>query len=138
MIDAIPAMAWSGLPDGSVEFANQRWHDYTGLSAEDLRWFYGNRPESTGRLLACASRLVVVLLLLRLRLKCCLPGKEDLSATTGVVGLSQIDGVHVAVATEHESVSLCALVVVDARRGRSRGGHVGACLHAERWVVDRT
>jgi PAS domain S-box-containing protein len=37
MIDAIPAMAWSGLPDGSVEFANQRWHDYTGLSAEGLR-----------------------------------------------------------------------------------------------------
>jgi len=37
MIDAIPAMAWCSLPDGSVEFANQRWHDYTGLSDEDLR-----------------------------------------------------------------------------------------------------
>jgi PAS domain S-box-containing protein len=37
MIDAIPAMAWSSLPDGSVEFANRRWHDYTGLSAEELR-----------------------------------------------------------------------------------------------------
>jgi formate hydrogenlyase transcriptional activator len=37
MIDAIPTMAWSGLPDGSVEFANQRWHDYTGLSAEEAR-----------------------------------------------------------------------------------------------------
>jgi formate hydrogenlyase transcriptional activator len=37
MLDAIPAMAWSSLPDGSVEFANQRWHDYTGLSAEDFR-----------------------------------------------------------------------------------------------------
>src|SRR5258708_9098833 len=37
MIDAIPTMAWSALPDGSFEFANQRWHDYTGLSAEQLR-----------------------------------------------------------------------------------------------------
>jgi formate hydrogenlyase transcriptional activator len=36
MIDAIPAMAWSTLADGSFEFANQRWHDYTGLSTEEL------------------------------------------------------------------------------------------------------
>jgi PAS domain S-box-containing protein len=34
MIDAIPTMAWSSLPDGCVEFLNQRWHDYTGLSRE--------------------------------------------------------------------------------------------------------
>src|SRR6202035_2949529 len=32
MIDAIPTMAWCSPPDGSVEFLNQRWHDYTGLS----------------------------------------------------------------------------------------------------------
>ena len=31
-IDAIPTMAWCSSPDGSVEFFNQRWHDYTGLS----------------------------------------------------------------------------------------------------------
>ena len=37
MIDAIPTMAWASLPDGSVEFANQRWHDYTGLSPEEAR-----------------------------------------------------------------------------------------------------
>jgi len=34
MINAIPTMAWGALPDGSVEFLNQRWHDYTGLSIE--------------------------------------------------------------------------------------------------------
>src|SRR5260370_24960765 len=34
MIDAIPAMAWSSLPDGSVEFLSQRWLDYTGLSMD--------------------------------------------------------------------------------------------------------
>jgi PAS domain S-box-containing protein len=37
MLDAIPTMAWSALPDGSVEFANQRWFDYTGLSREEAR-----------------------------------------------------------------------------------------------------
>ena len=31
IIDTIPALAWSTLPDGSAEFVNQRWHDYTGL-----------------------------------------------------------------------------------------------------------
>jgi PAS domain S-box-containing protein len=37
MVDAIPALVWCNLPDGSVEFANQRWHDYTGLSPEEAR-----------------------------------------------------------------------------------------------------
>jgi formate hydrogenlyase transcriptional activator len=36
-IDAIPTMAWCSLPDGCVEFFNQRWHDYTGLSFEEAR-----------------------------------------------------------------------------------------------------
>ena len=36
MIDAIPAMAWSSLPDGSVEFLNRRWLDYTGFSPEEM------------------------------------------------------------------------------------------------------
>src|SRR5712671_192251 len=35
VIDAIPAIAWSSQPDGSVEFVNRRWRDYTGLSPEE-------------------------------------------------------------------------------------------------------
>src|SRR5215813_9559792 len=35
IIDTIPTLAWCGLPDGSKEFFNQRWHDYTGLSKEE-------------------------------------------------------------------------------------------------------
>src|SRR6266851_430907 len=35
IIDAIPALAWCNLPDGSNEFLNKRWHDYTGLSPEE-------------------------------------------------------------------------------------------------------
>jgi PAS domain S-box-containing protein len=34
VIDAIPALAWCNLPDGSNEFLNKRWHEYTGLSPE--------------------------------------------------------------------------------------------------------
>ncbi len=36
MIDAVPAMAWSSLPDGSVEFLNRRWLDYTGAPLTDI------------------------------------------------------------------------------------------------------
>jgi PAS domain S-box-containing protein len=30
VIDAIPAIVWTFLPDGSLEFVNDRWIDYTG------------------------------------------------------------------------------------------------------------
>src|SRR5215467_12178217 len=32
IIDTIPTLAWCNLSDGSNEFVNQRWCDYTGLS----------------------------------------------------------------------------------------------------------
>jgi formate hydrogenlyase transcriptional activator len=39
MIDTIPALAWCCLPDGTTEFSNKRWLDYTGLSQnEALGW----------------------------------------------------------------------------------------------------
>jgi PAS domain S-box-containing protein len=34
VIDTIPTMAWSVRPDGIVDFLNQRWRDYSGLSLE--------------------------------------------------------------------------------------------------------
>jgi PAS domain S-box-containing protein len=34
IIDTIPIMAWSLRPDGIVDFLNQRWLDYTGLTLE--------------------------------------------------------------------------------------------------------
>jgi two-component system sensor histidine kinase UhpB len=34
VIDTIPTMAWSLRPDGVLDFLNQRWLDYTGLSLE--------------------------------------------------------------------------------------------------------
>ena len=39
VIDTIPGLVWSALPDGSAEFLNQRWLEYTGLSMkEGLDW----------------------------------------------------------------------------------------------------
>jgi len=35
-IDAVLAIAWSALPDGSLDFINQRFRDYTGLSSDQL------------------------------------------------------------------------------------------------------
>jgi PAS domain S-box-containing protein len=34
IINTIPVLAWCNFPDGSNEFLNQPWHDYTGLTPE--------------------------------------------------------------------------------------------------------
>jgi PAS domain S-box-containing protein len=34
VIETIPTFAWTALRDGSVDFANRHWQDYTGLSSE--------------------------------------------------------------------------------------------------------
>jgi PAS domain S-box-containing protein len=39
IVDSIPVPAWSSRADGATDFVNQRWLDYTGISAEDaLGW----------------------------------------------------------------------------------------------------
>src|SRR6266704_1397925 len=37
ILDTIPALAWCNLSDGSNDFVNQRWSDYTGLSQEEVK-----------------------------------------------------------------------------------------------------
>jgi len=37
VMDAIPGLVWSALPDGDVEFCNQRWLDYTGMSFAEIK-----------------------------------------------------------------------------------------------------
>ena len=52
-IDTIPVIAWRTLPDGSGEFWNRRWHDYTGLSFEAARgwgWRVAIHPEDLDEL----------------------------------------------------------------------------------------
>ena len=53
-IDTIPALVWTTLPDGSGDFNNLRWLEYTGLSREQAKdWGYkaALHPEDYERLL---------------------------------------------------------------------------------------
>src|SRR6266851_8516405 len=34
VVDSLPGLVWTSLPDGYVDFLDQRWCDYTGLSLE--------------------------------------------------------------------------------------------------------
>jgi PAS domain-containing protein len=54
ILDAIPAIAWCKLPDGSNEFVNQRWQDFTGISADEARgqgWQAAVHPEDLPKLI---------------------------------------------------------------------------------------
>src|SRR5580700_11096588 len=55
IIDKIPTLTWCNLPDGSNEFLNRRWHDYTGLSPHEAHgegWKVAIHPEDLPRLTA--------------------------------------------------------------------------------------
>jgi PAS domain S-box-containing protein len=45
VIETIPAMVWSSLPDGSNVLMNSRWTEYTGLSAAGLGWQAAVHPQ---------------------------------------------------------------------------------------------
>src|ERR1700723_2637413 len=52
--DTIPTLAWSAGPDGSADFFNQRWLDYTGLSATQALgsgWHVAIHPDDLPRIL---------------------------------------------------------------------------------------
>ncbi len=48
VIDTIPTLAWCNLPDGTNEFLNKNWHEYTGLSPQESHgwgWQAAFHPE---------------------------------------------------------------------------------------------
>jgi PAS domain S-box-containing protein len=52
VIEMIPTSAWTTTADGSVEFVNRRWREYTGLSGEGSSgsgWQAAVHPEDIGR-----------------------------------------------------------------------------------------
>src|SRR6266478_6033043 len=54
MIDKIPTLAWSCRLDGTTEFLNQRWLEYTGLSMQQaLGWGWRDpiHPDDLGKLM---------------------------------------------------------------------------------------
>ncbi|MBL8292748.1 MAG: PAS domain-containing protein, partial [Bryobacterales bacterium] len=52
VIETVPAYAWSALPDGSVDFVNRRWQEFSGVSLDQtLNWGWEEaiHPEDLGR-----------------------------------------------------------------------------------------
>jgi formate hydrogenlyase transcriptional activator len=39
VIETIPAIAWTSSSDGSIEFVNKRWQEYTGISPQEAAGF---------------------------------------------------------------------------------------------------
>src|SRR5438445_1137785 len=53
ILDALPAIAWCKLPDGSNEFVNRRWQDYTGIPEDEARgqgWQVAVHPDDLPKL----------------------------------------------------------------------------------------
>jgi len=54
VIESIPAIAWTSSSDGSVEFVNKRWHEYTGMSPQEavgFGWKSAFHPKDIDRFL---------------------------------------------------------------------------------------
>jgi PAS domain S-box-containing protein len=52
VIETMPTFAWTALPDGSVDFVNRHWQEYTGLSTEKTvgsGWEAAVHPEDLKR-----------------------------------------------------------------------------------------
>jgi formate hydrogenlyase transcriptional activator len=61
VIDTLPTLVWCTRPDGSTEFLNKRWHDYTGCSPEESRvhgWRPTVHPEDLPRVVAKGQELL--------------------------------------------------------------------------------
>ena len=53
IINTMPVLTWSARPDGSAEFVNQRWLDYTGFSADQAKgwgWTEALHPDDIDRM----------------------------------------------------------------------------------------
>jgi formate hydrogenlyase transcriptional activator len=54
LIDTVPSFLWTSFPDGSKEFLNRRWYEYTGLTLEQGRgwgWKVVVHPDDLDRLI---------------------------------------------------------------------------------------
>ncbi len=62
LVDRIPAFTWSAHADGSVEFVNQRWREYAGLSPEESQgwgWQVAIHPEDLPSLMRRWRELLI-------------------------------------------------------------------------------
>ena len=52
VVETMPTIAWTALPDGSIDFVNRNWREYSGFSAGDTAgsgWENAVHPEDSGR-----------------------------------------------------------------------------------------
>jgi len=48
VVDSLPGLVWTALPDGNLQFLNQRWCEYTGITLDEARgqgWPTAVHPE---------------------------------------------------------------------------------------------
>ncbi|WP_158628724.1 PAS domain S-box protein [Dyella choica] len=60
-VDAIPGLVWTAYSDGRIDFVNQRWCEYTGLSNQEASgegWRAAVHPEDLPRLLESWESIV--------------------------------------------------------------------------------
>ena len=54
LVDTVPSFLWTSFPDGSKEFLNKRWYEYTGLTLEEGKgwgWKVVVHPDDLDRLI---------------------------------------------------------------------------------------
>ena len=59
VVDTIPGLVWSAGPDGSAEFLNKRWLEYTGLAREqalEFGWQTVMHPEDLAILIGAFTK----------------------------------------------------------------------------------
>ena len=59
LADTMPQIVWTATPDGSVDYYNARWYEYTGLTPEESlheRWRAAVHPDDLGRFSSVRDR----------------------------------------------------------------------------------
>jgi len=62
IIDTIPTLAWTVLPDGSNEFLSKQWEEYTGLTVDESHgwgWQVAFHPEDLPRVMEKWRKMLV-------------------------------------------------------------------------------
>src|SRR6202035_2532453 len=61
VIDTVPSFLWTSFPDGSKEYLNKRWYEYTGLTLEQgkgLWWKVVVHPDDRDQLVRDSRALL--------------------------------------------------------------------------------
>src|SRR4051794_37634640 len=54
VLDSLPSIVWTAVPDGQIDFVNRRWSEYTGLCLDEpeaCEWQAAINPDDLPQLL---------------------------------------------------------------------------------------